>query len=78
VPDPTENDLEAITEKFNRLTQRILDGFERQLQLAQASNDKEAVIKEQIKISVLSAARSMYAGCYLHVRKERPWPDQAP
>ncbi len=76
--DPPDNDLRAITEKFDRLTQRILDGFERQLQLAQAANDKEEVIKEQIKIGVLTAARGMYSGCYLSVRKDRPWPDQTP
>jgi chorismate mutase len=66
-------DLHRVTEKFDQLTQQILQSFHRRLELARAENDEAAVIKEQIKIEVLKATRGLYAGAYRHVTRQRPW-----
>jgi hypothetical protein len=69
-------ELEAVAARFDHLTKHVLQGFERRLELARAENDSQAVIKEQIKIEVLNAARGMYAGCHNLVTKRRPWQEE--
>jgi hypothetical protein len=69
--------LTLVTEKFDQITRHVLEGFHRQLELARAENDHEAIVKQQIKIEVLKAARGMYAGCYRIVTKSTPWLEEA-
>jgi hypothetical protein len=72
----SDEQMLAISQRFDDLTRRVLNDFERQLQLARAENNPESVVKQQIKIEVLKAARGMYAGCYRSVTKQRPWQDE--
>ncbi len=67
---PTEGD--QIAAKFDQLTRRVAQDFKRQLEIAKASGDQEKVIKEQIKIEVLKAARGMFSGAFRVAIKRTP------
>jgi hypothetical protein len=68
--EPLEGD--RIAAQFDRLTRHVASGFKRQLELARASGDQDAVIKEQIKLEVLKAARGMFSGSFSVALKRKP------
>jgi hypothetical protein len=63
---------DRIAAQFYRLTRRVAVGFKHQLEIARASGDKDAVIKEQIKLEVLKAARGMFSGSFSVALKRKP------
>jgi chromosome condensin MukBEF ATPase and DNA-binding subunit MukB len=77
----TESDLQAaakVAAQFDKLTRHVAKSFKRQLEIAKAAQDTEAMIKEQIKLEVLKAARMMFSGSYkvvLKVKPEGDWSD---
>ncbi len=77
----TESDLQAaakVAAQFDKLTRHVASSFKRQLEIARAAQDSEAIIKEQIKLEVIKAARMMFSGSYkvaLKVKPEGDWSD---
>jgi hypothetical protein len=73
----TESDTSAerVAAQFDQLTRHVAQGFKRQLEIARATGDKDGVIREQIKLEVLKAARGMFSGSYLMALKRRPQGD---
>jgi hypothetical protein len=71
---PQTESLEGdrVAAQFDRLTRRVAAGFKRQLEIARASGDQDAVIKEQIKLEVLKAARGMFSGSFNVALKRKP------
>jgi hypothetical protein len=70
----TESDTSAaqVAAQFDQLTRHVADSFKRQLEIARATGDNDGVIREQIKLEVLKAARGMFSGSYLVALKKRP------
>lgn len=77
----TESDLRAaaqVAAQFDKLTRHVASGFKRQLEVAKAAQDTDEIIKQQIKLEVLKAARMMFSGSYkvvLKVKPEGDWSD---
>ncbi len=77
----TESDLTdaaKIAAHFDKLTRHVANSFKRQLEVARAAGDQDEIIKQQIKLEVLKAARGMFAGSYkvaLKVKPEGDWSD---
>ncbi len=73
-----DSDAARVAAQFDQLTHRVASSFKRQLEIARASQDHDGVIKEQIKLEVLKAARGMFAGSYrvaLGNKPEGDWND---
>jgi hypothetical protein len=68
----TESDAQKIAQQFDRLTLHVAKSFKRQLELARATGDTEEVIKQQIKLAVLKAARGMFSGSYRIATGSKP------
>ncbi len=77
----TESDLQAaakVAAQFDKLTRHVAKSFKRQLEVARAAQDAEEIVKQQIKLEVLKAARMMFSGSYKVVLKTKPegnWSD---
>jgi hypothetical protein len=70
-PEPTP-ELIALAKKFDALTRQVAQGFKKQLELARAEHNEEEIVRNQIKLGVLTAARAMFAGSYRQVLKSPP------
>ena len=73
-----DSDSARVAEQFDQLTRRVASSFKRQLEIARASQDHDGIIREQIKLEVLKAARGMFAGSYrvaLGSKPEGDWND---
>ncbi len=73
-----DSDAARVAAHFDQFTRRIANSFKRQLEIARASQDHDGVIKQQIKLEVLKAARGMFAGSYrvtLGNKPEGDWND---
>ena len=73
-----DSDSARVAEQFDQLTRRVASSFKRQLEIARASQDQDGIIREQIKLEVLKAARGMFAGSYrvaLGSKPEGDWND---
>jgi hypothetical protein len=62
----------ALAKRFDAITRQVANGFKSQLELARAEQNREEVIRNQIKLEVLKAARSMFSGSYRQVMKSPP------
>ena len=49
--------------------------FDEEVELARAMQDREGVIKTQIKMSTMSSAREIFATCYRRVTGRKAWDD---
>jgi hypothetical protein len=68
----TESDAQKVALQFDKLTLQVAQGFKRQLELARAAGDEPEVVKQQIKLEVLKAARGMFAGSYRVATGKKP------
>jgi hypothetical protein len=73
-PTPTEA-LTTLAANFRRLSDGFLAQSERQLDLARAAGDEDAVVREHIKSEVMRAAQKMFRGSYRAVAGESAWPE---
>ena len=73
-----DSDAARVAAQFDQFTRHVAKSFKRQLEIARASHDEDAIIKGQIKLGVLKAARGMFAGSYraaLGNKPEGDWND---
>jgi hypothetical protein len=86
--DPTSNDMpkvfrqirnsdlceiEKLTQAFQWMTSRILALSEKEIELARAMKDEEALIREQIKYEVMKSARGIFQECYRAMFGRKAW-----
>jgi len=64
-------EIDKLMQAFEFLSQRFIDGSERQLELLRALKDHEAVVKEQIKVGVMRGAREMLQYGYARITGSR-------
>ena len=65
-------ELIELAKKFDAITRQVAQGFKKQLELAIAEHDEEEIVRNQIKLGVLTVARGMFAGSYRQVMKTSP------
>jgi hypothetical protein len=68
----TESDATKVAAQFDKLTRFVAKSFYRQLEVAKAAGDEQEVIKQQIKLEVLKAARGMFSGSYRIATGNKP------
>ena len=71
------SDLEKLAQAFGCITTFIVGHAQTELDLARAVQDREQMLKIQIKRESLAHARSIFETCYLRVTGRRPWNEAA-
>jgi hypothetical protein len=61
-----------LAQKYDAITRRVAESFKRQLELARAEQNQEAVIQNEIKLGIMIAARGLFAGTYKSVTNAKP------
>jgi hypothetical protein len=61
-----------LAKKYEQVTRHVAASFKKQLELAKAEGNQEEVIKNEIKLGIMRAARGIFSGSYLSVTKIKP------
>lgn len=61
------SDINRLKTAFAAATVDFLEKTEQKLALARALNDREAMVKEHMKMHVMKEARGIFQACYLDV-----------
>jgi hypothetical protein len=57
------SDMDKVAQAFEWVTSRVIENGEREVELARALQDRDAVVKEQIKLSMMRHAREIFNDC---------------
>ena len=66
-------EVEKVARAFELVTSWYLGEADKQIELIKAMGDREALVKEQIKMSTLKHAREIFADCYRRATGEEAW-----
>ena len=66
-------DLDKVAQAFGWVTGSIIKHGEQQVELARALQDRDAVVKEQIKLGVMRHARAVFNDCGRAVLGRKFW-----
>jgi hypothetical protein len=66
-------DVDKLTQMFDWVTGRIVEHSQMDVDMARAMNDKDELVKQQIKLSTIKHARSIFNMCYQQVTGEKAW-----
>jgi len=70
-------DLEKLARAFDCITGFVVGHAQAEIELARALQDREEVLKTQIKKETMLYARSIFDTCYRRVTGRRPWHETA-
>lgn len=70
-------DLEKVTQAFDCITAFVVGYAKAEIELARAIQDREELLKIQIKKETMAYARSIFEHCYRRVTGRRPWHETA-
>lgn len=68
-------ELEKVRRAFDRITGFIVSHARNEVELARAMQDREEVVKTQIKMSTIESARGIFDMCYRRATGRRVWDD---
>jgi len=66
-------DIEKLAQAFGWITGSYIEHAEGEIELARATGDQEAVIREQIKMEMMKHARSIFQDVYRRVTRRSAW-----
>ena len=66
------SEMIELAKRYETVTRKVATSFQRQLELARAEGNQEEVIKNEIKLGIMRAARGLFSGSYLSVTKTKP------
>jgi hypothetical protein len=66
-------DLEKVTQTFDCITGFVVGHAQAEIELARALQDREELLKTQIKKETMLYVRSIFETCYRRVTSRRPW-----
>ena len=69
-------ELIALAKQYEHVTRLVAQSFQKQLDLARAEGNQEEVIKNEIKLGIMRAARGLFSGAYrsvTHIKPEGNW-----
>ena len=69
--DPSE--IEQLANVFGNVTGKFLEDTERKVDVARAMQDREALVKEQIKLEVLKSVRMIFKVNYKRITGNDVW-----
>ncbi|KAA3664472.1 MAG: hypothetical protein DWQ04_05560 [Chloroflexi bacterium] len=64
---------EKISQAFDYVTSKIIVYSEQEIELLKAMNDREMLIKEQIKLSTVKHCRSIFSDAYQQATGRKAW-----
>jgi hypothetical protein len=65
------SELEKLTQAYRMVVNKQIEFARGALELARVSGDREAQVKEQIKLGALKNALEMFSYCYLRLTGKR-------
>ena len=71
-----ESDLseaDKIAKGFHHIINRIITHSQNEIELRKAMNDRETLVKEQIKLSTIKHARDVFDMAYQRATGKRSW-----
>jgi len=69
-------EVDKLKEFFGLITARIVDYAEKEIDLAKAMQDRDAMVKQQIKMESFKTAREIFARGYQIATGKAAWHDQ--
>lgn len=66
-------DVEKLAEAFGTITNSIIEYGHKEIELARAMQDNQALVKEQIKVSVMESARGIFQDCHRLMFGKAAW-----
>jgi hypothetical protein len=68
-------EIEKLAEFFGQITTQIIGFAEKEIELARAMQDRESLIKQQIKMETIKTARKIFARGYQIATGRKAWGD---
>ena len=69
-------EMERLAHAFRWITGTWADQAGREIEALKVLGDHDGLVREQIKMSVMKHAQSIFEHCYLQTTGRRPWDDQ--
>ena len=66
-------EVEKLAQAFGWVTNHWVERAQKEIELARAINDRETLVKEQIKTEMMKFARSIFQDCHVRVTGRRAW-----
>ena len=66
-------DVEKLAYAFGWITGRILEHTRKDIEVAGAMRDEEALVKQQLKLEVIKHARGIFRDCHRLVTGRKAW-----
>jgi hypothetical protein len=70
-------DLEKMAQAFGCITAFVVGHAQAEIELARALQDREELLKTQIKKETMAYACSIFEYCYRRITGRRPWRETA-
>ena len=74
--DSDLSEVEKLAQTFGWITGQIVEHSHREVELARAMQDRETLVKAQIKLAVMEHSRQILDHCYKQVTGRRSRHDQ--
>ncbi len=69
-------EIDKLKEYFGQITSKIVEYARQEIELAGAMQDRNEVIKQQVKMETIKTAREIFAEGYQVATARRAWDDQ--
>ena len=72
-PFTSDDEIDKLKAFFGRITSRIVEFAEKEIELARAMQDRESLIKVQVKMETLKSAREIFGRGYQIATGKKAW-----
>jgi hypothetical protein len=69
-------EIDKLKTFFGQITSRIVEYAENEIELAKAMQDRESLVKQQIKMETIKSARGIFARGYQIATGRKAWDEQ--
>lgn len=70
------SDAQKLAQAFDHITGSIIETAGREIEVARAMQDRESLVKLQIKMQSFKSARGIFQDCYTAVLGGRAWDER--
>jgi hypothetical protein len=63
-------DLEKMAKAYDHVTRMYLEHSQKELEVLKALNDRESLVKEQIKLETVKFCRGIFDDCYQRITRK--------
>ena len=67
------SDVEKVAQAFDHVTNKIMSFSENEIELLKVMDDRDAIIKEQIKLSTVKHCRTIFADAFRMATGRSAW-----